>query len=208
MNFNKDNARNAVLKRLPKLQDARKLASITNLEKRKNKRKARIEKMEEMRQSGMTLAAVGKKFGLTRERIRQLTTPHRAYRTIRQERICKCGALFTCREKSKTRSCSRKCADGFRIISFFGKRLKEFTPEDWKKYNQIRNNSPEAKLWRKNYYKKNREKLLAYRNLPEVKEKIRKYLNEYYQRPYVIKKRIAYLEAQLQKQKDKLNGLI
>lgn len=151
--------------------------------------KIRNRRIVEARLSGRTLEEVGDEFGLTRERIRQIVVAlgHGNYKTPPTRYLCTCQS---CRreflKEYPKKYCSAAC---WSKDTPLGKPQKEFTKEDWQRYNKIRNE--ETREYRKAYYHtpavqarmKARQKTPAYRA----------YHREYYHRPYVQKKRELYM---------------
>ena len=144
-----------------------KVASAT-WEERTIARQKRALRYKKMREKGMTLAEIGKKEGLSRERIRQILKEIGAvgkeYNIVRRiivervKRKClRCGSLFETLITSEKKYCNTKCSNLW--VALIGKPVKEWTDEDYKKRDKIRSNLPKAIESRRRYFERNKEKI-------------------------------------------------
>lgn len=158
---------------------------------RKYKRDVRADQIVKMRfEDRMTYQEIGDRFGVSRERIRQILIDCGSYAKLPKppefdDMVCsysKCGKVFQVKRNTKRKYCSPECRSKDTLI---GKPQKEFTKEDWSKYNKIRNYRQSAIQARKNYFENNKEKIY---------EKNKEYVKEYKRRPEVIEKRQKYIK--------------
>lgn len=85
---------------------------------RKQTTKERVAEMILLKQKGNSLQTIGNKFGITRERVRQLISKEPGYKSykaqiFRQPDVsvkCICGEIFTKRPYHSKKYCSIKCA--------------------------------------------------------------------------------------------------
>jgi hypothetical protein len=70
----------------------------------------RNRRIREESAKGRTLADIGREFGMTRERVRQIAGPSQRPLIPTEERICPgCGATHRRKANSRHRHCSRRC---------------------------------------------------------------------------------------------------
>ena len=167
------------------------------------KKAEKHEKIVGLRLKGKTLREIGIIMSLSTERIRQILVIHNIpdiYRAKRMktfiERNCankECNNIFKIEEDSPQKYCCKKCyaKTGF-IFKTFGKHQKDLNKKERNEYSKILHSTPRYTKYRKQYYLKNKKRLLAYRNRPDVREKIRQYLKEYHKRPKIQEKRKLY----------------
>lgn len=207
--FSKEIAMNKTKKDYPNIFTLKNIAKTAQKEEENKIKKEKAEKrayeMIELKKDGKTLQKIGDKFGVSRERVRQILFQYgitgRQYPAEQGNRVekeilqcLKCGDDFEVSKnaKRKKRHCSSMC---FKTDNMFNKPHKDWTKEDMKEYNKARNSLPKAIKARRKYFLDNKEEIYK-KNIEWHKSpKGRKYLREYAKRPDVaLKRKIRYKE--------------
>ena len=182
--------------RIIRVKEAEKQRKIRKIQNEKRERK-----MISMKEKGDSFEEIGQHFNISRERVRQIlfefgitgtTHPIKSKRVFVKVICAKCKGSFSTYQNARRKYCSPIC---YKTDNVLNKPMKDWTKEDRKEYDKIRNYSPASIKARKRYYKEHKEEIYEQNRKRSKTPEFHEWVRKYNSRPEVkarIKARIKY----------------